>query len=283
MSATRAEGFKIERVVVALDAGCRDAETLATAVEVAGRFGAEIAGLFVEDENMIRLCSSPIARHVAVGAGGSCPPDIGELERELRRLAAEAEAALGASAKKLGLPWSFSVRRGFPAAMLGEATLARDLLVAGETRSWAGFALPFASPLVEAVKKSTLSALHVARRAALTRPLVVGVANSALFSRTIAAASRLVGGSAGEFDVALVGDAAEVEKAAAAARDALGPQGYRFRLRALRSAQAAELARLYVDAAYDLLVIAADFPLAGDGEELHAAVRRSGGALLIVR
>jgi len=253
MSDDRAE-FTVARVVAALDATSYAAETLQAVVELAARFSAEAAGLFIEDINLLRLCDLPVTRHLGTFSGDAGIA-LGDMEEQLRSLAADAEAALKAAAGAHHLPWSFQILRGVPAKELTAATAPRDLLVVGHGREFRGLPLRLGSGLHEAIRRSTRSTLQVPKSPVLRQPIAVVLAGSPLLRRTLSAAVRLGDASARQLDVVVIGDsgAAEATKREAAAW--LGAQG--FRVRFLPVSRLGELRRTVADNGH-FLVISAD-------------------------
>jgi len=100
-----------QRIVVALDAGT-PARDLDAAVALAGRTGAELLGLFVEDIELIRFAALPFAREIGAASAARRELDVASVERALRALANEAERLLAGAAGRSSVPWSFRVARG---------------------------------------------------------------------------------------------------------------------------------------------------------------------------
>lgn len=78
------------------------------AVALANLLDAELAGLFVEDEALLRMAALPITREVGALSGAVRPLELADVERLLRRDAGRLREALSA----LNVPWSFRVERG---------------------------------------------------------------------------------------------------------------------------------------------------------------------------
>jgi K+-sensing histidine kinase KdpD len=60
---------QIGRVVIPLDAASEGATAIETAARLAARANAPLHGIFVEDEDLLRLANLPFARQVTFGAG----------------------------------------------------------------------------------------------------------------------------------------------------------------------------------------------------------------------
>ncbi len=54
----------IQRILLALDASPQSVAALDTATELAGRLGAELTGLFVEDTDLLRMAALPFAAEI---------------------------------------------------------------------------------------------------------------------------------------------------------------------------------------------------------------------------
>lgn len=123
--------FLIQRVLVALDASEHSMMALPAAAALAHSLGAEISGLFVEDEDLLRLADLPFARELRLPSGQERPLVPETLAAELRALAAHARQALSSAAARVNLKWSFQVLRGPVHKTLLSAARESDLLVLG--------------------------------------------------------------------------------------------------------------------------------------------------------
>lgn len=125
----------VRRVVVAITTGDRPARVAREAVRVASRFGAELEGRFLEDEDLLRLAAHPFARCIG-SAGLARALSVPEVEREWRALAAEIRAALEreAARQRLSTP-RFEVRRGHARDALSHRVDRGDVVIVG----WGGW------------------------------------------------------------------------------------------------------------------------------------------------
>jgi nucleotide-binding universal stress UspA family protein len=127
----------IERVVVPLDAASESLPAIETAARLAARAKAPLHGIFVEDEDLLRLARLPFARQFTLGADAE-PLTIEHIELHLQVAAERARKELFAAAKRHGVTCSFEVVRGASESALTGAS-ERDLVVAGAlTRPIAG-------------------------------------------------------------------------------------------------------------------------------------------------
>jgi nucleotide-binding universal stress UspA family protein len=187
--------FAVRRVVVALDASAGSLDAAAAAVVLARLLGAELRGLFVEDEDLLRLAALPFAQ-VARTPGGVFerlrPEDA---IAQLRALAARARESLEGLAADVGLSATFQVARGRPSAEVPAAAGDRDLLVVGaggHTRS--GRTAPGETARAAAARARG-SVLVLARGARVGEPVVAVHDGSAASARGVAAAARLARGA----------------------------------------------------------------------------------------
>lgn len=119
----------IERVVVPLDAASEMRNAIAVAARLAARAKVRLHGVFIEDEDLLRLAQLPFARHVTFGADAG-RLSAKEIERQLRSAAERIRREFAAAARHNRIEWSFEVVRLAADAPLVAAT-ERDLVVAG--------------------------------------------------------------------------------------------------------------------------------------------------------
>jgi len=84
---------------------------------------AELVGLFLQDETLLRFAALPFAAEVGFASAATRALDSATLERALRSQAAALERALAAVLDPAALAWSFRVARTSPASAV-EAALA---------------------------------------------------------------------------------------------------------------------------------------------------------------
>jgi hypothetical protein len=105
-------GLALQRVLVAIEPPNLSAQSLAAVRELAHSLQLEVAGLFVEDLNLLRLAALPIAREVGAVSGMVRAIEVSDVERALRAQAEQMRRTLSSVAAELDLPWSFRVERG---------------------------------------------------------------------------------------------------------------------------------------------------------------------------
>jgi len=126
----------VKRILIALDTSRRGQPALQAAARLAAGTGAELAGLFVEDINLLRLAGLPFAREMGMLAG-SRALGLPDVERALRVEAARAQRMLAEAARESQAHWTFRIARG---QMVVEALAeAADLLVMAKSEHLAAF------------------------------------------------------------------------------------------------------------------------------------------------
>jgi len=148
----------IRRILVALDASSSCVEGLKIAAEMAARLGAELAGVFIEDIDLIRAVEFPFTRECGYFGAGVHRVEPHQLEEQLRAQAGRMRKTLEAIAIQRQLNWSFTIIRGSVARELLSAGTDADLIIMGRS----GRSLLGAKRLGSTVKEV------IARRSGLT-------------------------------------------------------------------------------------------------------------------
>jgi nucleotide-binding universal stress UspA family protein len=123
----------IRRILVALDASSHNLAALQAAADLAAALGVELAGLFVEDERLLRSAELSFARAVHYPSATERPLERSSIEIELRVQAREARRAMEAAAGRVQVRCSFHTVRGDVAPELLAAARKADLLLLGKT------------------------------------------------------------------------------------------------------------------------------------------------------
>ncbi len=132
----------IRRILVALDASGASLAALDAAARLAATLEADLLGLFVEDEDLLRLAGLPCAREVGFTFAQSRRMESADMERALRAQAARARQALERVASRTSVQCTFRVVRGRVTEELLAAAADVDLVAVGFT----GHAVPRARP-----------------------------------------------------------------------------------------------------------------------------------------
>lgn len=125
---------KFRRVVVALDAGSAPSAALEAAAGLASGLGAELVGLFVEDQQLLRFAALPFARELGIATARARPVGTADIERALKSHAERLRRLLSETARPLGLAWTLEVTRGEVVQAAVAFAGLEDLLVIGRAR-----------------------------------------------------------------------------------------------------------------------------------------------------
>lgn len=126
-------GVLIRRILVAVDASEDATAALEAAVELASATGAEIRGVFVEEERLLRAGRLSMCREISLFSEESRKIEHRDLERQLRAHARRIQAQLQQAAERAQVPWSFNTLRGEVVSELRRAARDSDLLALGAT------------------------------------------------------------------------------------------------------------------------------------------------------
>lgn len=130
MSATAAPALR--RVLLAVHGIEPTSALLSTAGALLQGAQAELAGLFVEDAQLLRLAALPFTREIGLASGTVRSLEVLDLERALRTQAEQVRQLLAQTAAALHVPWSFRITRG---SLLDEALVGAahaDLVLIGQ-------------------------------------------------------------------------------------------------------------------------------------------------------
>lgn len=100
---------------------------------------AELTGLFVENERMLRFAGLPFAREFGFASARARPLAPAAVEHALRAQADQLRRLLAATAERLSLAWTLEIVRGEMQRSVLALANASDLLVLGRSEySWPG-------------------------------------------------------------------------------------------------------------------------------------------------
>ena len=119
----------IERLVVTLDAASENRTAIDTAVRLAERTGVPLHGLFVEDQDLLRLAGLPFARQVTIG-GGAEPLSHDTVALQLRAAAERTRQELVGAAQRHRVTCTFEIVQGENERRVTSASES-DLVIAG--------------------------------------------------------------------------------------------------------------------------------------------------------
>jgi nucleotide-binding universal stress UspA family protein len=121
-----------KKILIALDASPRGMMALKVAVRLATESSADLEGLFVEDEDLVRLAALPFACEVEFRSSTSRPLLKGNMEQALQSAAHSAQLAFSSALQHEAVPWTFRIVRGTLVSASLEASSKADLLVIGQ-------------------------------------------------------------------------------------------------------------------------------------------------------
>jgi nucleotide-binding universal stress UspA family protein len=280
---TRETESPVQRILVALDTSASARAALAAALDLAVELDAELTGLFVEDDNLLRLAALPLAGRAHYSPAGAQALDEAAMARALRAEAAQLRRSLETEATRLRLHWSFHVVRGSVEREVVSAAQAVDLVVMGTAGRNPGTGSRLGSTARAIARSLPRSVLFLRPGERLGRPVVTVHDGSASADRALALALRLARSDGHELVVlSQPPEEAGATGAQGDVRGRLAAHGLEGRVSPLGPVDAKGLARALRAAGARLLVLGLEHPLCtGPGfEELLA---RAGCAVVVVR
>ncbi len=265
---------RIRRVILALDVAARDAQSIAAAVELAARLGAEVLGLFLEDPRLLRWARLPVARQVSPWGGGVDPA---RLEAQLQALAAQAQAELEQAAHRLGVAWQAQVLRGELERAL-EGTAQEDLWVIGTAGRVMGLTVPTPAALRLVLPQAARWVLLQPRGVPFRHPMVVLHPQASSPEALLEAARAFMEDPSEPLTVVMLGE----NRLTSSVQAWQVRRGALIRPVHLREARLEALLQVFARTGCDGLVAGADLPLLA-GEGLERLLARLPAPLLVVR
>jgi hypothetical protein len=150
------------------------------AARLARLFQAELAGLFIEDAQLLELSALPLMRHLRASPGGIATTGLEQLGQDFAAAAALARGRISRIGREFGLATTFTVIRGNVASLAFDATASGDLLVVVEPADpMARMVHPFLE-IVRGVASSPAPILYAPHRLLGRTGPVVALAHSPL-------------------------------------------------------------------------------------------------------
>lgn len=125
------QALSIDRILVAVDASPHSLAALEAAVDLAARFQAELTGLFVEDENLLRLADLPFVSEIGIFTATRRRIDGREMERQIRVQGRRVREIFTVRTRRAQVTWSFREVRGTVLSEVLTAASEADVLVLG--------------------------------------------------------------------------------------------------------------------------------------------------------
>lgn len=133
MSSTSSSSPVFRRILVALDASPHSRAALDLSVQLAADLGADLEGVFVKDENLLRAAQLPFAKEVRTHSVSPKALSNRRVQRQLRHQAERAEAALQEATEQAQVSYNFRVVEGQVTQQLLRAAEETDLVAMGKT------------------------------------------------------------------------------------------------------------------------------------------------------
>ena len=128
-------GFTIDRILVALDGSSHSLAALEAALDLADRFGAEVTGIFVEDENLLRLAGLPFVSEIGGFTAARRAIDGPEMERQVRAQSRRVRQVFARTTRRAQVTCSFRIARGAVLQEVLAAASEADMIVLGRRGS----------------------------------------------------------------------------------------------------------------------------------------------------
>lgn len=196
----------IQRVVIPLGTSRASVASLATWVDLARRLEAEIAGLFVEDPTLLHVAGYSFGQVIGSDSVARTVDSV-TIARALRCVAADARAALEASAARHAITCSFSTVRGDVAHEIVANATPGDLVVVEAA------AFAHATPPLE---RAQASVLYLNARVTSGRTVVVHATPAD--ERLIAVAAGLAAATRRSLEIVLADGASDQDVRSVLAR-----------------------------------------------------------------
>lgn len=242
------------RVLVALDSSPHSLAALRAGARLAALLQAELHGIFIEDDRLLRLCNSPFSREISVLTATVRPLESPNMERSLRVMAAELRQQLAYAAAETQVHWSFHVRRGtIEQELLREA---QDVLMLTLGRANRFTRSRLGTTARRLAGKALRPLLLLEQKQELRDTLTLVYTGSASSQRALQLAAQLSNLTAHPLTVLLVTTADRADDLIGEVRQVLATQAEPPRIHQIDSEQKLTIA---IDRATDTLILPTDY------------------------
>ncbi len=224
----------VRRILVALDASEHSLAALDAAAAMAARMHAELAGLYVEDADLLRAVSLPFARELSAYGGSHRAVSSASMERTLRARATRIRRTLEAAAERAGVEWSFRTARGRVATELLSAAEGADMLVVGKASVATTRRIRVGSVTRKVVRDARRTVMILQRGGVIGRPVLVWYDGGEAGRRALRTAARLAESDHRNIAV-LIAEGPQADEIAEQARTILAEEGLPARTRIVRA------------------------------------------------
>lgn len=201
--------FRFGRILMALDATSEVPWAVDVIAALAARLDADLRGLFVEDEDLLKLAEHRDLSAFSLVKATREPLDSGVVTRALRLQVQSSRRAIEEAARRHRVASTFEVRRGRVAEVVMESAAGTDLVVVG----WTSGGVPTrpGNPWTRPGAVARAVAAGAARSVLLLRkggrldgPILVAYDGSAGSGHALEAAALLSGQGMGVLEVVLI-------------------------------------------------------------------------------
>ncbi len=184
---------RIQRILVAVDTSQPSRAALQAAVDLARELEGELTGVFVEDENLLRMAGISFTREVRQFSPGTSNCTAKDIERQLRVRARQAEELVGRIAEQAGVPFSFRVIRGQVNKALIAAAGESDLITLGRAGHSKASHRQLGSTAETILRQASRSVMVLEGGVRLHPPIVVIYDGSETSEKALEIAGQLTG------------------------------------------------------------------------------------------
>lgn len=192
--------MNIKRILIAIDASPHSLTALEASADLAEKLRVELHGLYIEDENLLRLAQLPFAREFRFSRTGSHKIDAEQMAEQVRLQSTLAERHFNELATKRKLKHSFHIGRGSIATELQNEAEETDLLVLGRISRSLLQTSRLGSTAKTAVFMGKQSLLLTHTTADLNEPVLL-IYDGSESSKKALAMSQVISGENGRYNI----------------------------------------------------------------------------------
>ena len=164
---------KFRKILLPMDVSRDSLTALKVAFDLAAALHAEVAGVFIEDADLLTAVSLPFAREVGSFSGISKPIGTAEVEHRFGAVAGKARRAVMETGRKLKVAASFRVTRGDVPNEILRAAGGADVVIIGKTGWSAGTVRRPGNTCLSILAQSKIPVLIAEHGVSLGAPIMV--------------------------------------------------------------------------------------------------------------